>query len=202
MLFVFLLVFRSPDTSSHWLVWNNVSLLLLIKRSRIHLRSHYASVVNKKKDKFIFFWDACFIEGNMYNHGQNNYRLFHVLTQCSFNTNELELNCHHQKVNVRVASRVVERLKTYDPVELCTWTTKNISATTQPMATNLGGWVVNYQEGLQHIKPHNLLITWSCEIKWQTKTVTSPLTQCLGPSNLAGWWLALWGCYPKSHMTL
>ena len=33
-----------------------------------------------------------------------------VLALFSFTTNEMELNCYHQKLNVRVASRVAERL--------------------------------------------------------------------------------------------
>ena len=50
----------------------------------------------------------------LYNLGQNIWRLFHFLAQFLFTTNETELGYYHQKVNVRVASRVAERLKTYD----------------------------------------------------------------------------------------
>ena len=39
-------------------------------------------------------------------------RLFHFLAQFVFTTSEKELDYYHQKVNVRVASRVAERLKT------------------------------------------------------------------------------------------
>ena len=46
------------------------------------------------------------------NLGQNIQRLFHFLTQFLVTTNETELDHYHQKVNVRVASRVAERLKT------------------------------------------------------------------------------------------
>ena len=36
------------------------------------------------------------------------------IPQSSFDTSETELDYFHQKVSVRVPSRVVERLKTYD----------------------------------------------------------------------------------------
>ena len=47
-----------------------------------------------------------------YNFGQNIWRLFHFLAQFLFTTSETELDYYHQKMNVRVASRVAERLKT------------------------------------------------------------------------------------------
>ena len=47
----------------------------------------------------------------MYNLGQNIWRLFHFLAQFFFTTSEAELVYYHQKVSVRVASRVAERLK-------------------------------------------------------------------------------------------
>ena len=31
------------------------------------------------------------------------------------------------------------------------------------------------------------LITWSSKITWQTKTIISPLPQCLKPQNSVGW---------------
>ena len=31
------------------------------------------------------------------------------------------------------------------------------------------------------------LITWSSKIAWQTKTIISPLPQCLKPQNSVGW---------------
>ena len=40
--------------------------------------------------------------------------LFYVLAQFLFTTSEMELDYYHQKVRVRVASRVAKRLKTYD----------------------------------------------------------------------------------------
>ena len=36
-----------------------------------------------------------------------------------------------------------------------------------------------YNEELLPIKPHDPLVTWSCEITWPTKTTTSLLPQCL-----------------------
>ena len=47
-----------------------------------------------------------------YNHGQNICRFFHVLTPFPITTGELELDYYNQKVNLRVAERVIERLKT------------------------------------------------------------------------------------------
>ena len=47
-----------------------------------------------------------------YNLGQNVCRLFHILTQFPFTKGEAELDYYHQKVNIRVVSRVTERLKT------------------------------------------------------------------------------------------
>ena len=44
-----------------------------------------------------------------------------------------------------------------------------------------------YLDKLLPIKSHHLLITWSCKITRKTKTITSPLSQCLWPPNLAGW---------------
>ena len=48
------------------------------------------------------------------NLGQNICRLFHNLAQFLFTKSETELDHYHQKVNVRVASRVAKRLKTWD----------------------------------------------------------------------------------------
>ena len=47
-----------------------------------------------------------------YNVRQNICRLFRVLSQFFFTTSETELDYYHQRVSVRVASRVAERLKT------------------------------------------------------------------------------------------
>ena len=49
-----------------------------------------------------------------YNLGQNIWRVFHFLVQVFFTTSETELDYYHQKVSVRVASRIAERLKTQD----------------------------------------------------------------------------------------
>ena len=49
-----------------------------------------------------------------YNLGQNIYRLSNFLAQLVFTASETELDYCHQKVNVRVASRVAKRLMTYD----------------------------------------------------------------------------------------
>ena len=45
-----------------------------------------------------------------YNLGQNIFRLFHFLTQFVFTTRKTELDYYHHRANVRVASRVTERL--------------------------------------------------------------------------------------------
>ena len=45
---------------------------------------------------------------------KNTWRLFHVLTQFLFTTSETKLDYYHQKVSVRVTSRVAEGLKTQD----------------------------------------------------------------------------------------
>ena len=44
---------------------------------------------------------------------QNIGRLFRVLAKFIFTTSAMELDYYHQKVNVRVASQVAERLKTF-----------------------------------------------------------------------------------------
>ena len=49
---------------------------------------------------------------NIYNLGQHIWRLFPYLAYFVFTTSEMELDYHHQKVKVRVASRVAERLNT------------------------------------------------------------------------------------------
>ena len=45
---------------------------------------------------------------------KNTWRLFHILTQFLFTTSETKLDYYHQKVSVRVTSRVAEGLKTQD----------------------------------------------------------------------------------------
>ena len=72
-------------------------------------------------------------------------------------------------------------------------TNKNhyISTTRVPMATKLGRMVICLDR-LLPIESHGLLIMWSCEITWQTKTI-SPLPQCLWLLKLIGWWYTLRG---------
>ena len=60
------------------------------------------------------------------------------------------------------------------------------------MTTKLSRMIAHLDE-LLPIKSHDSLITWSCDITWQDKVITSPLPQCLWPWNLVGWWLILKG---------
>ena len=53
-----------------------------------------------------------------------------------------------------------------------------ISTTRVPMATKLDK-MITYFDGLLPIKSHDSLITWSCGITWKTKTIISPIPQCL-----------------------
>ena len=48
------------------------------------------------------------------NHAENICTLFPILAQSIFTKRESELDYYHQKVNVRVTSRVAKRLKTKD----------------------------------------------------------------------------------------
>ena len=52
------------------------------------------------------------------------------------------------------------------------------------------------------IKLPELLVKWYCKIRWQTKTVISPLLHCLWPRNVAGWWLTMRGSQSYRQMTL
>ena len=56
--------------------------------------------------------------------------------------------------------------------------------------------MVTYIDGLPPIKSHNPLITWSCEITWQTESIIISTPECLRQPNLTGCWLALRGLYP------
>ena len=47
--------------------------------------------------------------------------------------------------------------------------------------SNLTSQDTNLPWGLLPIKSHNLLLTWSCKITWQTKTFTSPTVLGLWP---------------------
>ena len=55
-----------------------------------------------------------------------------------------------------------------------------------PVATKLDR-MVTYLERFLTIMSFITLITWSCEITWETKTIISPLAKCLWPPNLVGW---------------
>ena len=61
---------------------------------------------------------------------------------------------------------------------------KYISVTSVPMAIKFGRRTT-YIEGLLPMKLFDHLITWSYKITWQTKTIISPLPQCLWPPNFA-----------------
>ena len=66
--------------------------------------------------KVISMWiSTTFFLNNL---GQKICRLFHFLAQLVFTTSEMELDYYHQKVNVRVASRIAEWLKTKEIREL------------------------------------------------------------------------------------
>lgn len=47
----------------------------------------------------------------IYNHGKIFAELFHILAQVPFTISESEIDYYYQKVNVRVASRVIDRLR-------------------------------------------------------------------------------------------
>ena len=49
---------------------------------------------------------------------------------------------------------------------------------------------VIYHEGVPPIRPHDPLLMQFWNITWQTKINLFP--RCLGPQNLAEWWLILW----------
>ena len=70
------------------------------------------------------------------------------------------------------------------------------------MATKHGRMVAHL-DVLLPIKSHDPLITRSCDITWQAKTIKiSSLSQCLWPQNVVGWWLILKGSYNKAHNAL
>ena len=73
-----------------------------------------------------------------------------------------------------------------------------ISATIMLMAIKLGRGVT-YYEGIKLIKSHHHIITWSA---WQTKTIISPLAQCLWLQNLIRWQLTFRDFLPKRHMNI
>ena len=74
-----------------------------------------------------------FFDGGSNNLGQNICRLFNFLAQFVFTTSETEVDYYHQKVNVRFASRVAERLKILGNKEISRKSLKyfNLMASTQ-----------------------------------------------------------------------
>ena len=54
------------------------------------------------------------------NHKQNVCKFFHALAQFPFTKSDSELDYYHKEVNVGVASRVAERLKTLNFTKLVT----------------------------------------------------------------------------------
>ena len=81
-----------------------------------------------------------------------------------------------------------------------TWQTKKISTIKMYMAAKHYRMVTNL-EGLLPMVLLDPLITWSCGITWQTKTIF-PLPQCLWPQNLIRWWLSSSVFYLFSHITI
>ena len=63
-----------------------------------------------------------------------------------------------------------------------------ISTTAVPIATKFRK-LVTCHEWLPPIMLRHSLVTWSCEIVWQTITIISLLSQYLWSQNLEGWWL-------------
>ena len=62
---------------------------------------NFAKFTGKQLQSILIKLQAC-------NLGQNLFRLFQVLVQIPFTTSETELDYYQQKVNVRVASRIIE----------------------------------------------------------------------------------------------
>ena len=56
--------------------------------------------------------------------------------------------------------------------------------------------LVTCQEGLPPTILLHSLVTWSCEITWETKAIIPSLPKHLWPQNYAGWWLTLSAFYP------
>ena len=87
-------------------------------------KAHFDSCVTKsKKIRCKIFYRKTYateFRGFVYNifskvnHGKNICRLIQILVQFPFATSEKKLDHFHLKLNIRVASRVVERLKPQD----------------------------------------------------------------------------------------
>ena len=76
-----------------------------------------------------------------------------------------------------------------------------ISISRMPLTTKLSK-MLDYIELLPPIESHKPSMMWSCKITWQTRSIISPLPQCLWPPNLVGWWLTLRFSYTWSQKTL
>ena len=61
-----------------------------------------------------------------------------------------------------------------------------ICTTPMPMAAKISR-MVTYLERLVSMKLHDHIITWFCEITWQSKIIIYPLPQSLLLPNLEGW---------------
>ena len=69
------------------------------------------------------------------------------------------------------------------------------------MATKLGR-VGIYNQKLPSINSHNPLITWSCKVTWNIRSVISSIQRGLWPPNMARWWLTMRSFQPKKYTTL
>ena len=58
-----------------------------------------------------------------------------------------------------------------------------ITTTTLSMAYKLGKWWFTLRGSFLN----ESLVTWFCEINWQSKIILSPLPQCFWTPNMAGW---------------
>ena len=99
--------------------------------------------------------------------------------------------------------RLVTYLEGFLSIELlnllATW--QYIFTTAVPLATEPGR-LVTYLEVSLPIKLNDPLMKYSYKITLQTTNIVSPLTQCLMPPNLAGWWLTIKGSHPYCHTIL
>ena len=77
-----------------------------------------------------------------------------------------------------------------------TWQTRYyISTVTVPMAAKLGR-MLTYLHWRQPIQSHDNLINLSNKTTRHSRTIISPLPQCLWLPNMGGWWLTLVGFFP------
>ena len=80
-------------------------LILVGKKPHEKFLDYQTNITNRKK---YFIW---FYFQYTHNLGQKTCRLSHVLAQFFFTTSETDVDYYHQKVNLRVALRVVEWLE-------------------------------------------------------------------------------------------